>query len=56
MNHAEIPQAYPDQPEAGVQVDIFGVETRHFPKARGKATQISMDAYLKLEELKKKEE
>ena len=42
----------PGQPEAGLQLDIFGLTTEVRPKGKGKVTQITLDDQLKLEELK----
>ena len=50
-----IPKAEPGMPEAGMQQDMFGYETPHFPAGKGKVTQISMDDYNKLVEYHKQQ-
>jgi len=48
-----IPKAPPGMPEAGLQRDIFGYQTPVFPAGKGEVTQISMDEYNRLVELRK---
>ncbi len=48
------PITEPGMPEAGMQADLFGYAKPYVPKGQGKVTQISMDDYNKLVELRKK--
>lgn len=48
-----IPKAEPGMPEAGLQKDMFGFPQPVFPAGKGEITQISMEEYRKLIEIRK---